>query len=85
MVVSDPGIQPSLHLSGPLCFVSSASCSFLHTGLLPPKFICRYFALFVAMVKRIASLVSLSDLSLLVYRNARLRRTVQGTLLNALW
>ena len=34
-------------------------------------FISRYFILFVAMVNEIVSLISLSDLSLLVYRNAR--------------
>ena len=35
------------------------------------KFISRYFILFVAMVKEIVSLISLSDTLLLVYRNAR--------------
>ena len=35
------------------------------------KFIPKYFILFVAMVNGIVSLVSLSDFSLLVYRNAR--------------
>ena len=35
------------------------------------KFIPRYLILFVAMVNRIDSLISLSDFSLLVYRNAR--------------
>ena len=35
------------------------------------KFIPKYFILFVAMVNGIFSLVSLSDFSLLVYRNAR--------------
>jgi len=34
------------------------------------KFIPRYLILFVAMVNRIDSLISLSDFSLLVYRNA---------------
>ena len=34
-------------------------------------FIPRYFILFVAMVNGIVSLISLSDLSLLLYRNAR--------------
>ena len=40
---------------------------FLYTALLSP----RHFILFVAMVKGIDSLISLSDISLLVYRNAR--------------
>ena len=34
------------------------------------RFIPKYFILFVAMVKGIDSLISLSDFSLLVYRNA---------------
>ena len=34
------------------------------------KFIPRYLILFVAMVNAIDSLISLSDFSLLVYRNA---------------
>ena len=34
------------------------------------KFIPRYFILFVAVVNGIDSLISLSDFSLLVYRNA---------------
>ena len=34
------------------------------------KFIPRYFIIFVAVVNRIDSLISLSDFSLLVYRNA---------------
>ena len=34
------------------------------------KFILRYSILFVAKVNRIDSLISLSDFSLLVYRNA---------------
>ena len=39
-------------------------------AFLPGKFMPRYFILFVAMVKGIDSLISLSDFSLLVYRNA---------------
>ena len=38
--------------------------------LLPGKLIPRYFILFVAIVKGIDTLISLSDFSLLVYRNA---------------
>ena len=34
------------------------------------RFISRYFILFVAMVNGIDSLISLSDFSLLLYRNA---------------
>ena len=35
------------------------------------RFIPRYFILFVAMMNEIVSLISLSDFSLLVYRNRR--------------
>ena len=35
------------------------------------KFSSKYFIIFVAMVNGIVSLISLSDFSLLVYRNAR--------------
>ena len=46
---------------------------FLSTGLFTSlgRFIPRYFIHFVAMVKGIVSLISLSDFLLLVYRNAR--------------
>ena len=65
-----------VYLSICLCclqFLSSASYSFWHTGLLPPlgKFIPRYFILFDAVVNGIVSLISLSDVLLLVYSNAR--------------
>ena len=63
--------------------------------LLPPippsvflgRFIPRYFILFVAMVNRIDSLIFLSDLSLLVYRNASdfcVLTLYPATLLNSL-
>ena len=46
--------------------------SFLYIGLLfLGRYIPKYFILFVAMVNGIVSLISLSVLSLLVYRNAR--------------
>ena len=45
----------------------SANRSFVSIDM----FIPRYFMLFLAMVNEIDSLISLSDLSLLVYRNAR--------------
>ena len=49
-----------------------SSYSFLHTGLLSlGRFIPRYFIHFVAVVNGSVSLISLSDFSLLVYRNAR--------------
>ena len=55
-----------------LWFLSPVSYNFLCTVLSVSlgKFIPRYLILFVAMVNRIDSLISLSDFSLLVYRNA---------------
>ena len=49
------------------------SYSFLHTGLFVSlgRFIPRYFILFVPMVNGSVSIISLSDFSSLVYRNAR--------------
>ena len=44
-----------------------AYMSFVSSG----KFIPKYFILFVAMVNEAVSLISLSDFSLLVYRDAR--------------
>ena len=53
-------------------FLSSVSYTFQSTGLLPPQvgLFLRYFILFDVMVNVIFSLISLSDLSLLVYKNA---------------
>ena len=56
-----------------LRFLSSVSYNFLYTGYSSfvslGRFIPIYFILFVAMVNRIDSLISLSYFSLLVYRN----------------
>uniref|UniRef100_A0A8D1XUG3 Uncharacterized protein n=1 Tax=Sus scrofa TaxID=9823 RepID=A0A8D1XUG3_PIG len=61
-----------VYLSICLCSVSSVSYSFQSIGLLPllGRFIPRYFFLFDAMVNWMVSLISLSDISFLVYRNA---------------
>ena len=55
-----------------LWFLSSVSYSFQSTGSFVSlgRFTPRYFILLDVMVNGIASLISLSDLSLLVYRNA---------------
>ena len=58
-------------------------CSFIFLG----KFIPRYLILFVAMVNGTDSLISLSDFSLLVYRNVSNFCALilyPGTLLNSL-
>ena len=49
------------------CLVVSVYSSFVSLG----RFIHRYFILFITMVNGTDSLISLSDFSLLVYRNAR--------------
>ena len=57
-------------MSSLISFISvlqfSVNSSFVSLG----RFIMRYIILFIAMVNGIASLISLSDFSLLVYRNA---------------
>lgn len=62
-----------IYLSICLChllFLSSVSCNFQNTSLLPlGRFILRYFILFDAVVNWIVSINSLS--ALLVHRNAR--------------
>ena len=75
-----------------LCFLSSVCYSFLYTvhlsvGSSLVSFIPRYFILFVIMVNEIDSLISLSDFSLLAYRNAsdfRILILYPVTLLNSL-
>ena len=81
-----------VYLSIRLChlqFLSSAFYSFseYRTFVFLGRFIPRYFILFDAMGKGIISLISLSDLSLLVYRNAgdfRVLILYPGTLPNSL-
>ena len=53
-----------------LWFLSSVSYNFLSTGLLPPWVGFFLGIFFIAMVNEIVSLIYLSDLSLLMYRNA---------------
>ena len=63
------GISLHLFMSSLISFISvlqfSVCSSFVSLG----KFIPRYLILFIAMVNGIDSLISLSDFSLLVYRN----------------
>ena len=60
-------ISPSVYV----IFISLASYNFTPPSSFPSlgKFIPRYLILFVAKVNGIDSLISLSDFSLLVYRN----------------
>ena len=61
--------SPSVYVA---LFLSSVFYNFLCTVLLSPldKFISKYLIIFVPVVSGINSLTSLSDFSLLVYRNA---------------
>ena len=54
-----------------ISFISVLEFSAYRTFVSLGRFIAGYFILFVAEVHRITSLISLSDFSLLVYRNAR--------------
>ena len=55
-----------------LFVLSSMSHNFLSTGFFASldRFIPKYFILYDVMVNGVVSLISLSDISLLVYRNA---------------
>ena len=68
--MQEHGISLHLFMSSLISFISvlyfSVYSSFFSLGTFIPK----YFILFVAMVNGIDSLISLSDFSLLVYRNA---------------
>ena len=63
----------SLHLlvSSLISFINVLQFSAYRSYFSLGRFIPRYFILFVAMVNGIASLISLSDFSSLVHRNAR--------------
>jgi len=61
--------NPGIWNVSPCCL--SVSYSFEYSSFVSlGRFIPRYFILFVAMVNGIDSLISFSDISLLVYRNA---------------
>ena len=66
--------QPLHHQGNPvsslISFISVLQFSAYRSFVSLRRFIPRYFILFIAMVNGIVSLISLSDLSFLVYRNA---------------
>ena len=64
------GISLHLFISSLISFISVLKFSVYSSFVSLGKFIPRYFILFVAMVDGIDYLISFSDLSLLVYRNA---------------
>ena len=59
-----------LSVSTPISFISALQFSGYRTFASLGKFIPRYFILFDAMVSGIVSIISLSDISFLLYRNA---------------
>ena len=70
--IQDHGISLlHLFLSSLISFISILQFSEYRSFASLGRFIPRYFSLFDAIVNGIVSLISLSDLSLLVYRNAR--------------
>ena len=73
MILPTQEHEISLHLfiSSLTSFISVLKFSLYSSSLSLGKFIPRYLNLFVAVVNGIDSLISLSDFSLLVYRNAR--------------
>ena len=64
------GISLHLFMSSLISFISVLKFSVFSCFLSLGKFIPRYLILFVAVVNGIDSLISLSDFSLLVFRNA---------------
>ena len=69
--IQEHGISLHLYESSFISFISILKFSEYRSFASLGRFIPRYFTLFDAMVIGIVSLISLSDLSLLVYRNAR--------------
>ena len=64
------GISLHLFMSSLISFISVLKFSVCSSFVSLCKFIPRYFILFVAVVNGFDSLISLSNFSLLVYRNA---------------
>ena len=58
-------------MSSLISFISVLKFSIYRSFVSLSRFITKYFIFFIAMVKVIVSLISLSVFSVLVYRNAR--------------
>ena len=69
--IQEHGISLHLFVSCLISFISVLQFSVYKSSVSSGRFIPRYFILFVAVVNESVSLISLSDFSLLVYRNAR--------------
>ena len=69
--IQEHGISLHLFMSSLISFISVLQFSDYRSFTSFSRFIPGNFILFVAMVNGIVSLISLSDLSLLVYKNAR--------------
>ena len=70
--VQEHGVALHLFVSSLISFISVLKFCTYRSFVFLGRFIPRYFILFVAVVNGIVSLVSVSDFSLLVYRNARI-------------
>ena len=69
--IHEHGIFLHLLVSSLISFTSALQFSIYRSFVSLGRYIPKYFILFVAMVNKIISLISLSVFSLLVYRNAR--------------
>ena len=69
--IQEHGISLHLFMSCLISFISVLQFSEYRSFVSLGRFIPRYFNLFVVILNGIVSLISFSDLSLLVYRNAR--------------
>ena len=70
LTIQKHGVSFHLFVSSLISFISVLQFSEYKSFVSLGRFIPRYFILFDVMVNRMDSLISLSDLSLLVYRNA---------------